>query len=189
MKILILNGGPRKNGATARVLKAMKEGFEKNHEVEWVDVYDLDMKPCRGCLRCRPAGRCVLSDDDAHRMKDAIENADVLVAGTPTYWGNMSGPLKILFDRNVPVFEYIGTGFPRPRQKGKKAFIVTASASPRPFNQLMSQSRGAVRALKTVLKSGGYRIRGIINVPGVAKDITVPERYLRKARKLGEEFS
>lgn len=186
MKILILNGSPRKNGATARLLKAMREGLEMNHSVEWVDVYKLEMKPCMGCLRCRPAGRCVLPGDDAHGMKEAIESADVLVVGTPTYWGNMSGPLKILFDRNVPAFEYIDTGFPRPRQKGKKAYIVTASASPWPFNQLMSQSRGAVRALKTVLNSGGYRVAGIINVPGVKKNIAVPERYIRKARRFGE---
>ena len=32
------------------------------------------------------------------------KDADGLIVGTPTHWGNMSAQLKLLFDRNVPVF-------------------------------------------------------------------------------------
>jgi multimeric flavodoxin WrbA len=119
-----------------------------------------------------------------------IKEASNLVVGTPTYWGNMSGPLKILFDRNVPVFEYIDPrkGFPKPRQKGKKAVIVTVSSSPWPYNLLRYQSRGAIRAVATVLRSGGYRLIGIMNLANTRKRSLPPERMLRRARKIGRRL-
>ena len=54
MKVIILNGGPRKNGVTYRVLKAIEGGISAANTTEWVDVYDLSIKPCIGCLKCRP---------------------------------------------------------------------------------------------------------------------------------------
>jgi len=189
MKILMLNGGPRKKGNTATVLKELADALEKNHEVQWVDVYGLELKPCMGCLKCRPDGECVLPQDGAHAVGKMIDETDALVVGTPTYWGNMTGPLKILFDRSVPRIEYIGGGMlPKPNHKGKPAVIVTASAAPWPFNLIKSQSGGAVRSVKTVLKSGGYNIKGIINVPDMARRSEIPEKYLKRARKLGERL-
>ena len=111
--------------------------------------------------------------------------------GTPTYWGNMTGPLKLLFDRIVPTLEYCvpyEMRFPRSKHKGKKAAIVTASLAPFPFNQLPSQSRGALRAVKTVLNAGGFDIREQINVPLPPDPAHIGERWLAKARKLGREI-
>jgi hypothetical protein len=42
-----------------------------------------------------------------------------------------------------------------------------------------------VQTVKTVLKSGGYRIKGVINVPGMTRRSEIPEKYLKQARKLG----
>jgi len=188
MKILVLNGGPRKKGTTQAVLKELAAVLEKNHEVQWVDVYGLDLKPCMGCLTCRPDGECILPKDGAHAVGRMIDEADALVVGTPTYWGNMTGPLKILFDRSVPRIEYIGGGLPRPNHKGKPGIIVTSSAAPWPYNLLKSQSSGTVQSVKTVMKSGGYRIKGIINVPNTTRRPDIPEKFLKRARKLGERL-
>jgi multimeric flavodoxin WrbA len=187
MKGLVLNGSPRKKGATATILRAVATGASAaGKDVEWVDVYDLEIAPCRGCLRCRPDHECILPEDGAHELARKIHDADALVVGTPTYWGNVSGPLKTLFDRTVPVFEFFGEGLPRPVQKGKRAIVVVTSAAPWPYNQLASQSRGAVRAVRTVLRSGGYRIVGTINLPGrFGKPVEVPERLLARAERLG----
>ena len=165
MKILILNGSPRINGITSQLLSAIAESLTGRHEIETVDIYNKIIAPCRGCEACRPDKRCILPDDDAHIIAHKIDKADMLIAGSPTYWGNMSAPMKTLFDRLVPVFEYIDGYKIRPKQKGKKAVIVTASSAPWPVNMLPSQSTGTVRSLKTVLKAGGYRIYDIVNVP------------------------
>ena len=147
MKVLILNGSPRKKGTTATLLHALADGasgagaLPGGKEIEWIDVCNLEIKPCRGCLRCRPAGDCILPEDDAHRVGRLIHETDALVVGTPTYWGNMSGPLKTLFDRLVPAFEFFGEGLPKPVQKGKRAAIVVTSAAPwpRPGNRSTRQ--------------------------------------------------
>ena len=46
---------------------------------------------------------CILPADDAHIIAEEIKNCDMLIAGTPVYWGNMNGKLKALFDRLVYV--------------------------------------------------------------------------------------
>jgi len=188
MSILILNGSPKKSGYTSRTIKIIADNIDKDKDVEWIDVYGLNIKPCIGCMKCRPDGVCVLPADDGHRVGKKISAARALVVGTPTYWGNMSGPLKVLFDRNVPVFEYIGKGFPIPRQKGKKAIIVTAAASPWPYSLLGSQAGGTIRALRTVLQSGGYRILGSICISGTMNSKEITGSTIRQAQKLARRL-
>jgi NAD(P)H-dependent FMN reductase len=190
--ILVLNGSPRKTGVTSSLLRIIAdEARSASAEVEWVDVNNLSIKPCIGCLKCRPDKKCILPRDDAHRIGELIERCSGLVVGTPTYWGNMTGPLKMLFDRNVPTLEHYVLytwRFPQPKHKGKKAAIVTASLAPFPFNQLSSQSRGTLRAVKTVLNAAGFDIRERINVPLHPNPAQIKERWIAKAGKLGREI-
>jgi NAD(P)H-dependent FMN reductase len=190
--ILILNGSPRKKGVTTTILKIIAdEARSAGAEVEWVDVNDLSIRPCIGCLKCRPDKKCILPRDDAHRIGELIEGCSGLVVGTPTYWGNMTGPLKLLFDRNVTTLEHYvlyTMRFPKPKHKGKKAAIVTASLAPFPFNQLPSQSRGTLRAVKTVLRAAGFDIAEQINVPLTRDPAHIGNRWLSKARKLGRSM-
>lgn len=190
MKILVLNGSPRKKGTVATLLTCLAEGAaQRGHQIEWIDVCTLKMQPCMACMRCRLYGECTLPEDDAHRVGRKIKEAEGLIVGTPTHWANMSAPLKLLFDRNVPVF--IGqrpSGVPLPRQKGKPAAIVTACTTPWPLNFLAGQSRGAVRAVREVLHYGGYRILGTLVMPGTKKNPQVPDRLRRKAVALGRRF-
>lgn len=189
MKVLILNGSPRKKGTIAKLLKALSDSMPEKCEIEWVDIYDLKMKTCIACMKCRPDGDCVLPEDDAHILGRMIKSADALIVGTPTHWGNMSSQLKLLVDRNVPVF--MGekpNGFPIPRQKGKPAVIVTACTTPWPFNFIAAESRGAIRAVREVLHYGGYKIVGKIVKPGTKKNPEISNRLLRKIRKIAQKF-
>lgn len=181
MKILILNASPRKNGSTAGILKQVAEGIAKEDQIEWIDVPELSVKPCTGCLRCRPNKECALPQDDAQIIGRKINEADLLIVGTPVYWSNMAGTLKNLFDRNVTTFEDFSKGsFPKPCHKGKKAVIVAAAAAPWPFN-----GNAAVKSVKTILQAGGYRITGIINYGGSALGKELPQRIAAKAKRLG----
>ena len=191
--ILMLNGSPRKNGVTSSILKIIaEEARSAGGAVEWVDVNALSIRPCIGCLQCRPDKKCVLPRDDGHRIGELIESCSALVVGTTTYWGNMTGPLKLLFDRNVPAFEYYvlyTNRIPKPRHKGKKAAIVTASLSPFPYNQLPFEGRGALRAVKIVLNAAGFDIREQINVPVTPDPAHIGDRWLSKAGKLGRSMA
>jgi hypothetical protein len=167
----------------------MSDALSKKHEVEWINVYDLKIKPCIACMKCRPDRECHLPEDDAHIVGRKIMDADGLIVGTPTHWGNMSSQLKLLFDRNVPIF--MGekpNGFPLPRQKGKRAAIITACSTPWPFNFIAAESRGAIRAVHEVLHYGGYKIIGKIASPGTKKSPEISQKHLIKAEKLGLRF-
>jgi NAD(P)H-dependent FMN reductase len=188
MKILVLNASPKRRGKVAGLLAAVAAGTDGRHEVEHIDVYGLSIKPCLGCMKCRPDKPCALPWDDAHAIAEKITAADVLVVGTPTYWGNMSAPLKALFDRIVTTLEYIETekmSLPRPLLKGKRAVIVTASSAPWPLNLLSSSARGTVRNVSVVLKSAGMRIVGTIMLGNTRTMDTIPPRFLRRAESIG----
>jgi multimeric flavodoxin WrbA len=54
MKITIINGSPRKNGATGIILKEMKNILEKKGDVE-VSYFEISKNPpkqCTGCMNC-----------------------------------------------------------------------------------------------------------------------------------------
>lgn len=189
MRILVLNGSPHKNGTVANLLKSIVHGTSDRHEVEWIDLYELNIKPCTACMKCRPDKECILPQDDGHLLGRKIRDADGLIVGTPTHWGNMSTQLKLLFDRNVPVF--MGekpNGMPYPRQKGKPAVIVTACTTPWPFNFIANESRGAIRAVNEVLHYGGYRLMGTVVKAGSKNNPIISASLLNKAKKLGSRF-
>lgn len=189
MKILVLNGSHRKNGTVASLLKFVTEQVSAEHDIEWIDVYKLNIKYCTTCMACREKETCVLPEDDAHIVGRKIQDADALVIGTPTHWGNMCAPLKLLFDRNVPVFMGESPkGMPVPRQKGKRAVVVTACTTPWPFNFILPESRGAIRAVREVLHYGGYKIVGTITQPGTKKSKEIPSSLTAKAKRLGKKL-
>jgi multimeric flavodoxin WrbA len=189
MKTLILNGSPKKSGTIASLLKYVADGINKQPDIELVNVYDLSMKPCIGCMKCRINEKCCLPEDDAHIIGQKINEADNLIVGTPTYWGNMSAQLKMLFERNVPVFMGESKkGIPIPRQKGKKAIIVTACTTPYPFNFILPESRGAVQSVKEVLKYGGYKLEGVLVKPGTKNNKEIAINTINRANKLGSKL-
>ncbi|MGM0787962.1 MAG: flavodoxin family protein [Thermodesulfobacteriota bacterium] len=189
MKILVLNGSSRKSGTVASLLKSVIEPLSDGHDIEWIDLCKLNMKYCTACMACREKETCILSEDDAHIVGRKIKDADALVIGTPTHWGNMCAPLKLLFDRNVPVFMGESPrGMPAPRQKGKRAVVVTACTTPWPFNFIFPESRGAIRAVREVLHYGGYKTVGTITKPGTKGSKEISSSLTAKAKRLGEKL-
>ena len=149
MKVVVLNASPRKNGLVSQMLNIIIEHLPKECEVSLVTTNSLSLRPCIGCMKCRTTLNCCLPEDDAQRILKEIKEANALVVGSPCYWGNMNGYLKVLFDRIV--YGMMGespSGIPIPLHKGKQAIIVTTCTTPFPFNILFKQSRGAVKALR-----------------------------------------
>ncbi len=106
MKALVLNGSPhRDKGPTGRLAGALVSGMvDAGATVETVNVYDLHAGGCLGCFTCwtRTPGVCAVRDD----MDDVIakvRDADVLVLATPVYCDGMTGVLKTVIDRIIPV--------------------------------------------------------------------------------------
>ncbi len=163
-KALIINGSPHREGPTSAILKMIEERIRDEYETQTVHAYNLSIKPCIGCFKCRPDGVCILPKDDGQITGEKMSDAGLIVVGAPVYWGNIPAPLKIIFDRNVVTFENFLSGKPMPRMKGKKAVIAVTSGSGEKDYRKISQSYGAIQTIRTVLESGGVKIIKVINV-------------------------
>ncbi len=108
MKIIVINGSHRKNGATAMILHEMYQKLETypNVEIQFYNVADLDLKYCVGCCKCYKNGKCILNDD-IEKLSENIETADGIIMGSPTYASNVSGQMKVLIDRGHFVIEQL----------------------------------------------------------------------------------
>jgi len=188
MQVLIINASPRKKGITSTLVEEINAAIRLIHNVETVRIQDLNIKPCVGCLKCRPDKICVLPKDDAHILAEKIKDSDILIIGSPVYWGNIPGTLKIFFDRIVSTFEYCEAKairyIPKPQLKGKKAILIVSGGAPFPYNLLLSQSKGTIRSLKTILEAGGIKITSVLNVPDSFNFEKKKHYYLNKVRKL-----
>lgn len=184
MKLLIINGSPRKKGLISQMLRVFHEqAIATGVEVTEVYANDLQIKPCMGCMACRSKRYCVLPEDDAQRVLALIEQADAIVIGAPCYWGNIPGQLKLLFDRIVYGMMRDTPRFPEPLMQGKKAVFISTSTTPFPFNILMNQSHGAIRALHEIGRFSGWKIVDTIERGGTATRPQLSPRDISKCHK------
>ena len=99
MKVLLLNGSPRKNGNTAIALREMEQEFRKEGiQAETVQVGNKDIRGCIACGSCGKTGRCVF-DDAVNRLAPKFEEADGLVIASPVYYASANATLIALLDR------------------------------------------------------------------------------------------
>lgn len=99
MKIVVLQGSPNKNGSTNILVEEFSRGArESGHTVQRLDLTDMNIKPCTGCVACGYEGPCVQKDDN-QKIKKAVLEADMLVFATPLYYYGMSAQLKTVIDR------------------------------------------------------------------------------------------
>lgn len=190
MKILILNASPKPAGTISQMLKFLEDEIRRKNpsaEIENLRVSLLRFSSCTGCMKCRSCGKCVFSGDDADVAGEKIARADFLVVASPCWWGNMTGGLKSLFDRNV--FRMMGEskhGIPLPLLKGKKAAIITACTTPFPFNVICRQSSGVFNSIGEILKSGGIKVTAKICAAGTKHSPGLTPARKRRISKLAK---
>jgi len=135
MKLIAVCGSARKQGNTSKMLHQVIEGAKSaGAETEFVNLFDLDYKDCISCYACKLKGRksfghCTLNDE-LKPLLECIEQSDVIVLGSPVYYGNLSGQMRSFTDRLL--FQYLdygakGTG-PKPKNF-KTALIATMNVN------------------------------------------------------------
>lgn len=99
-KVLIITSSLRPKSNSEALARAFARGAqEAGNEVEVCRLASLNLGYCRGCDFCQNnLGACVLKDDAA-ALLDKVEAAQVIVLATPTYYYNVSAPMKTFIDR------------------------------------------------------------------------------------------
>lgn len=99
MKVLIINGSPRKEGNTAIALDEVRKTLEaEGIETETVHVGHKDIHGCIACGKCKETGKCVFSDI-VNEVASKFAEADGLVIGSPVYYASPAGTMLSFLDR------------------------------------------------------------------------------------------
>jgi multimeric flavodoxin WrbA len=107
MKILAIHGSPRTIRSSTRKLTGLVlEGAAgAGAETEIIDLADYRIIPCTACDACSLNGICV-NDDDVPSLLARMQAADAIVFGSPVYIDNISGQMKVFFDRLADAIHY-----------------------------------------------------------------------------------
>lgn len=120
-KIMIIDGGPRKNMNTAALLAKVAEGAtQAGAEVKVVRLYDMAYKGCVSCLACKIKGKashvCEYKDTLTPVLEE-IAQADGLVLGSPIYFGDVTGLMRTFLERLAfPWLSYNDYSLTAPKQ-------------------------------------------------------------------------
>ena len=102
MKVAIFNGSPRKEGNTHLCLKMVMdeltaEGIECDYH--WIGMDKLH--GCKSCYRCveNKDRKCSVTGDKLNEYLEAMLDADGIILGSPTYFANVTAPMKALIER------------------------------------------------------------------------------------------
>jgi len=183
MKILGLEGSPRENGNTEKLVKTILQSARENGaETKFYKLTKMNISLCLGCFNCRETGTCV-TDDDMQLLHEEIQASDVIILGSPVYMWQVSGQTKLFMDRLVP--------FMRPdfttRLKGKKKlFMVFTQGNP---DKKMFKSY--FEYLGNLFSFLHYDVMGTIVAAGTrdTNDILQQTDVLEKAREIGKNLS
>lgn len=151
MKIVVLNGSPRKGGNTEIMVKAFAEASSQN-EVIILNVASMNIRGCLGCQYCYAhQGKCV-QKDDMTEVFDALKDADMVVFASPIYWFDISAQLKAVIDR---LYAGGSTGF----HFHKTALLLDAGA-----DHVFEAAIAQYKAMTSYLK---WEDMGIITIPNM----------------------
>mgnify|MGYP002521987387 FL=1 len=99
MKILLINGSPKKEGNTFIALSEVQKTLEaEGVETEMIHVGHKDIHGCIACLKCRETGKCVFHDI-VNEVAEKFKEADGIVVGSPVYYASPNGTLLSFLDR------------------------------------------------------------------------------------------
>ena len=103
MKILAISGSLHPKGNTTLAVRRAASILEQaGAEVRYVTLAGKTIHPCDGCWACEKTRRCKFRDD-MDSILEAMRWCDGLILGSPVYFGMVSGPVKTMMDRCVPL--------------------------------------------------------------------------------------
>ena len=129
MKALFISGSPKTNGSTASVIletaRALRDG---GIETSIICLGETEIHYCLGCKKCYDAGKCIQSDD-MNTIIAAIFASDLIIIASPSYWGDITGQMKVFIDRCTPFCNTNPNRIPVPAGKKGAAIAIRAGMS------------------------------------------------------------
>ena len=104
MKVLGISGTHRAEGNTDLLVKKALEVCKDNgHETEFISLSNKKIEFCTHCDICKESPYTCSIADDVAEILEKMKNSNAIIIGSPTYFASVSGRLKALFDRTLPL--------------------------------------------------------------------------------------
>lgn len=104
MKAVVINAGPKRKDVNAQLAQSAAKGAESvGAEVEYFDLYGLDMSGCRVCLICKndeDVCKCYWRDE-LSPVIESIFNADSLLVAAPIFFSQPTSQYMALLERLI----------------------------------------------------------------------------------------
>ena len=182
MKIIGVEGSPREDGNTEKLVKTILDSASENGaQTKFYKLTKMNISLCLGCFNCRETGVCV-TNDDMQMLHEEIQTSDVIIIGSPVYMWQVSGQTKLFMDRLVP---FIKPDF-TTRLKGKKSiFWVFTQGNPDE-----NAFKVYFEYLENLFSFLHYDVKGIIVATGTMDKNAILQQtdMLEKAREIGKKL-
>lgn len=137
IKVVALNGSPKKEGNTHFLMKIVTDILEKEGiEVNYVHLGKSQIRGCIACMQCfqRKDNKCAITNDPLNDYIKMIQESQGVLLGTPTYFANVSTEVKSFIDRAGMVAKVNGDIF--RRKVGAGVVAVRRGGSCQAFNAM-----------------------------------------------------
>lgn len=178
-KVTIISSSLRKNSNSEILANEFIKGAKENgNEINLINLKDIKMQFCIGCLSCGKTHKCVLKDGVTKKMIDEICGSDVIVFVTPVYYYAVSGQLKTFIDRMNPIYSM--------DYKFKDIYVISTAAEDevRTFKGIKEDIKGFVDCYE------GTKVKGTLFAGGLEKpnDAKKDKELLKKAYEMGRKI-
>jgi multimeric flavodoxin WrbA len=102
MKVIAINGSPKKEGNTYHALKMVgDELLESGIEFEILHIGHKAIHGCTACGKCaeNKDEKCSLGADGLNQWIQMVKAADGIIIGSPVYYSGIAGTMKCFLDR------------------------------------------------------------------------------------------
>lgn len=183
MKVVAINGSPRKGGNTELLVQTALTELTKNGiETEYVRIGAKKIRGCIACMKCmeNKDGRCAVDNDIFNGVMEKMIAADGIILGSPTYFTDVTAEMKALIDRSGIVALANGGLF--RRKVGAAVVAVRRAGSTHAFDTINHLFTHA----QMIIPGSSYWNMGLGREKGeVEKD----EEGLNTMRVLGENMA
>lgn len=166
MKILMINGSPRKKGNTQLILdlfeRLLQEHVGVSQDIITVSLREKVIQLCYGCRSCMVNSEefCPCKDE-VKDIENKMKKADLILIGSPVYVEDISGLMKNWIDR-------MAYHCHRPFLNGKRVYIFTTSGAKASNHSIRTLNHAFLAWGAEVIRCDNYSM-GIRMEAGIAK--------------------
>ena len=180
MKAICIVGSPREQGSTSFLVDRVIDGMcTGGIEAEKHVLGSLRIEYSDGCRSCETIRKCVIRDDmDA--LLDEIMGADIVILASPSYWGDVTGQMKVFIDRSLPLCNATTGRTPVPPGKVGIAVATRAGSS-------KGETQHIVDTFKHYFEHLGIKMVATLSAKGIGclDDLVADQALIDEARLLG----